>query len=96
MCIEIVADTKKIYDTSNYDQKGRFQPLTTRKNIKLLGLIKDGMGGRTIRRVNGLYMLWRFKQMIMEKERECLKEWTQQLKCENFVILVLGFTIAKE
>lgn len=41
----------------NYDQKGIFQPLTTRKNIKLLGLIKDGMGGQIIRRVNGLYML---------------------------------------
>ena len=49
-CIEIVADTRKIYDTSNYDQKGRFQPLTTRKNIKLFRLIKDEMGGKIIRR----------------------------------------------
>ena len=58
-CIEIVADTRKIYDTSNYDQKGRFQPLTTRKNIKLFRLIKDEMGGKIIRRrlIKSIYML---------------------------------------
>ena len=42
---DIATDVKKGFDTSNYEAD---RPLSTRKNKKVIGLIKDELGGRII------------------------------------------------
>ena len=42
---DVANDVEKRFDTSNYEVD---RPLSTRKNKKVIGLMKDGLGGRII------------------------------------------------
>ena len=43
-CIDIENDVEKIFDTSTYDNHDN-RPLPIGKNIKVIGLMKDKLGG---------------------------------------------------
>ena len=42
---DIVNDVERCFDTSNYDENDK-RPLPIGKNKKVIGLFKDGLGGK--------------------------------------------------
>ena len=51
ICKDIAKDVEKRFDTSNYE---RDRPLPVGKNKKVIGLMKDGLGGQTLKKKFGI------------------------------------------
>ena len=68
---DIVDDVKKMFDTSGYNKKDA-RPLPIRKNKKVIGLMKDELGGKIMTEFVALRpKLYSYKKLDGEGDKKC-------------------------
>ena len=64
-------DVEEMYDTSGYDKKGT-RPLPIGKNIKVIGLMKDKLGGTIMTEFVALRpKLYSYKKLDGGEDKKC-------------------------